>query len=78
MVAFVLAVACVTFLAYMSYRALSGQVSAWSLLAAPIFILLAAAFGTFSYGGAYSEITGRRWPGADRVESIARRLNSNL
>ena len=75
---FVLAAACVTFLAYMTYRALSGQVSGWSLLATPIFILLAVAFGALSYAGAYSEITGRRWSGADRVESIARRLNSNL
>jgi hypothetical protein len=77
-IAFALGATCLAFLAYMIYRALSGQVSGWALLAAPIFVLLAAAFGALSYAGAYSEITGRRWPGADTVESIARRLNSNV
>jgi hypothetical protein len=78
LVALLSAVACIGFLAYMAYRVLSGQMSGWSLLAAPIFILLAVAFGTFSYACAYSEITGRRWSGADRVEAIARRLDSNV
>ena len=77
-VSFLLAVACVGYIVHMVLGVTSGRHSVWTLLATPVFVLLAAASGSFAYGGGYSAITGRRWPGADKVGAIFERLNSNV
>lgn len=55
-----------------------GRQSVWTLAMLPAVVALAAFCWVIAYAGIYHLVTGRRWPGADRIGRVAERLNSNL
>jgi hypothetical protein len=48
------------------------------MLGVPAFVFLALFFGLIAVGGIYFNVTGRRWPKAERIECVLARLNSNI
>jgi hypothetical protein len=75
---FAVALAATGYSVYVIVEVASRKSCVWMLAALPAFVAIIAFCGSIAYAGVYFVATGRRWPRADMLERIARRLNSRV